>query len=116
MSGNGKDRSFAGLTARIVNWEVFLSSFFSRQGWEYVEINGGNISVKPGDEGIAAETSVTITGGTVLVETENNGIKAEELLKIDGGTVKIITDDGLKYEAKQITPNAVVTVNGIPVS
>lgn len=83
----------------------------------YVEINGGNISVKADDEGIAAETSVTITGGTVLVETENNGIKAGELLKIDGGTVEIITDDdGLKYEAKQISPNAVVTVNGIPVS
>ena len=83
----------------------------------YVEINGGALSVKAGDEGVSAETSVTVTGGKVFIDTDNNGIKADGLLKIDGGTVEIVTaDDGLKYETKEIGPDAVVTVNGVPVA
>ena len=60
-----------------------------------LDITGGGITVKSGDDGLHADNTLTIEDGTIVVEESCEGLEAIDLT-INGGTIDVTaSDDGL---------------------
>lgn len=67
-------------------------------------VNGGNISIKSGNDGINAAYECIIAGGNLTISANDDGIHADSLLTINGGYINVVTSyEGI--EAKYITVN-----------
>ncbi|ORY08498.1 hypothetical protein LY90DRAFT_709086, partial [Neocallimastix californiae] len=61
----------------------------------YIVIDGGNISVSSGNDGIHAETHLTINGGYIDIKKSGEGLEGQ-MIDILGGEIHILSsDDGI---------------------
>ncbi|MCR4901887.1 MAG: carbohydrate-binding domain-containing protein [Butyrivibrio sp.] len=64
-------------------------------GKGYIYIEGGNITITSGDDGIHAATALIITGGTIDIKQSYEGIEGDTI-DITGGDISVVAeDDGL---------------------
>lgn len=60
-----------------------------------INISGGEIIAKTGDDGIHADNNLTVTDGMINITDSYEGLEAYDI-EINGGTIKIVSsDDGL---------------------
>lgn len=76
----------------------------------FVEISGGNITIKAGDDGIQASNYVVVNdsseASTIKINSTGKGLMAEKTIYIDGGTITVDAEDDAMHTHYSIYMNA----------
>ena len=75
----------------------------------FVEISGGNITIKSGDDGIEAANYIRIKdsteASTVKITATGKGLSAEKFIYVDGGNIDVNADDDALHTHWQVHMN-----------
>ena len=75
-----------------------------------VEISGGNITIKAGDDGIDAANYVLVSDSTeestLKITATGKGLAAEKFIYVNGGTIEVNSDDDALHTHWQVYMNA----------
>ena len=80
------------------------------EGKGIVDIRGGNITIKAGDDGIQAANFVVISDSTekstIKVTSTGKGMVADKFIYVNGGTINVTADDDALHTKYKVFMNA----------
>jgi len=80
------------------------------EGKGVVDIRGGNITIKAGDDGIQAANFVVISDSTekatIKVTSTGKGMVADKFIYVNGGTINVTADDDALHTKYKVFMNA----------
>ncbi|MCQ2055064.1 MAG: carbohydrate-binding domain-containing protein [Fibrobacter sp.] len=76
----------------------------------FVEISGGNITIKAGDDGIQAANYVLVSdsteASTIKITSTGKGLMADKVIYVNGGTINVEAEDDGMHTHFQVYMNA----------
>ena len=95
-TGGGSSNSSTSDNGNWGNWR--MNDKGERPGFNDVQelvINGGEIKISSGDDGVHADTSLVINAGNINISKSYEGIEGEKITLNDGNINVVASDDGI---------------------